>query len=147
MTKDGSNLTLGLTLTNRLEFGQDELGVEFVVTDSTRRIIAHNNENGGWCASYPNDDYEMRYYDLERERGGIVLNLDYRTANGTEYYLHTFYNDYTDTELRQKFETRDVLENDPTSVEGQVFRRVDQETEMDKLADLKRMNIYKASVI
>ena len=131
LTKDGSNPTLGLTLTNRFEFGEDELGVAFVITDSTRRIIAHNNENGGWGSSYPNDDYEMRYYDLEREREGIVLNLDYRTENGSEYYLHTFYNDYTDTELRQKFETRDVLENDPTSVEGQVFSWVDQETEMD----------------
>ena len=64
LTKDGSNPTLGLTLTNRFEFGEDELGVAFVITDSTRRIIAHNNENGGWGSSYPNDDYEMRYYDL-----------------------------------------------------------------------------------
>ena len=85
LTKDSSNPRLSATLTNRWQMDGGELGAAVVLSDQTRRIVAHNNENGGWGSIAPNDDYEMRFYDLERERRGIVLNLDYVT---TVSYTH-----------------------------------------------------------
>ncbi|GIS33171.1 MAG: hypothetical protein Ct9H90mP4_10850 [Gammaproteobacteria bacterium] len=52
------------------------MGIAFVISSQERHIMADNNETGGWGFNYVKDDYEMRYYDLTRERDGIVLNLD-----------------------------------------------------------------------
>lgn len=121
LTKDANNPNLSATWTNRFQVGEDELGVALVLSDQSRRIIAHNNENGGWSDIAPNDDYEMRYYDLTRERQGIVLNLDYNQANGNRYYAHMFHNEYTDTEYRAKWETRDGLEDNDPVISGNTF--------------------------
>ena len=72
--------------------------------------MAENNETGGWGSTYVDDDYEMRYYDLTRERDGIVLNLDYVSNSGSKTYLHLFHNEYEDVEYRAKWEVRDVME-------------------------------------
>ncbi len=111
LTEDADNPVLSATFTDRYELGDGELGLAVVLSDQSRRIEAHNNENGGWGPDFPNDDYEMRFYDLTRERQGIVLNLDYMTDSGSTYYAHFFYNKYDDTEYRGKWETRDVLED------------------------------------
>ena len=60
-----------------------DLGIAFVISSQERRIKAENNETGGWGSTYVDDDYEMRYYDLTRERDGIVLNLDYVSNSGS----------------------------------------------------------------
>lgn len=111
LTKDSNNPVLSATFTNRFEMEEGELGVALVLSDQSRRIVAHNNETGGWGLTYPNDDYEMRFYDLERERSGIVLNLDYMSNSGATVYGHLFYNTYDDTEYRGKWEVRDVMED------------------------------------
>jgi TonB-dependent receptor len=121
LTKDASNPKLSATFTNRWETDGGEFGAALVLSDQTRRIVAHNNENGGWGDVAPNDDYEMRFYDLERERQGIVLNLDYVTDSGNSYYAHIFHNEYKDTEWRAKWETRDVLEEVEPVINGNVF--------------------------
>ena len=120
LTDDSNNPKVSATLTNRWQLDAGELGVAAVISDQSRRIIAHNNENGGWGDTAPDDDYEMRYYDLTRDREGLVLNIDYHTDSGNKYYAHIFHNEYVDTEWRAKWETRDILEEDPTP-NGNVF--------------------------
>ena len=66
------------------------------------------------------DDYEMRYYDLTRERDGIVLNLDYVSNSGSKTYLHLFHNEYEDVEYRAKWEVRDVMEEYTPTISGTV---------------------------
>jgi TonB-dependent receptor len=132
LTQDGSNPKLAATFTNRWSLGDGEMGVAMVLSDQTRRIVGENNENGGWGDVAPNDDYELRFYDLERERRGAVLALDYRANSGNSYFAHFFRNDYSDTEWRAKWETRDGLEDNDPVINGSVFSyansRVDTES-------------------
>ena len=121
LTKDSSNPKLSATFANRWEVNGGELGAALVLSDQTRRIIAHNNEVGGWGDLAPNDDYETRFYDLERDRRGVVLNLDYLAASGNSFYAHLFRNEYVDEEWRAKWETRDGLEDNEPVINGNVF--------------------------
>src|SRR5690606_9502289 len=66
LTEDASNPNLSATITNIFNLESGDLGVALVLSDQTRRIVAHNNETGGYGLVAPDDDYEMRYYDLER---------------------------------------------------------------------------------
>lgn len=131
LSKDGSNPKLSLVATNRFPLADGELGVALTLSDQTRRIVGENNETGGWGEQAINDDYEMRYYDLERERQGVVLNLDYHASSGNKYYARVFHNEYTDTEDRTKWEVRRAMEEDAV-VEGDIatypFQRVDTES-------------------
>tara|TARA_B110000503_G_scaffold141783_1_gene236359 strand:+ start:1625 stop:4171 length:2547 start_codon:yes stop_codon:yes gene_type:complete len=131
LTEDSSNPKLAATFADRWDVAGGELGVALVLSDQTRRIVAENNETGGWGKEAPNNDYEMRFYDLERERSGIVLNLDFVSDAGNTYYTHLFHNEYTDTEWRAKWETRDGLEDNDPVINGSVFSyansRVDTE--------------------
>lgn len=121
LTEDSSNPKMSATFANRWDLQGGEFGAALVLSDQTRHIVSHNNETGGWGLGAPNDDYEMRFYDLERERSGIVLNLDYMAESGNSYYAHMFHNEYTDTEWRAKWETRDGLEDNEAAVSGNVF--------------------------
>lgn len=85
----------------------DNLGVAFSLNYQDLAIQAHNNETGG---PIPSDDYEQRFYDLTRERLGLVFNIDYQVSDSTELYLRTLYNRYVDDEVRNKFEFRDLSE-------------------------------------
>lgn len=120
LARDSSNPKLGLTYTNRFPVSDGELGLAISLSDQTRHIVAQNNEMGGWSDTVPNDDYEMRFYDLERERQGAVVNIDYMSVEGNRYYLHLFHNEYTDLEYRAKWETRDALEETPV-ITGNTF--------------------------
>ena len=131
LTEDSSNPELSATFANRWRLDNGEFGVAVVVSDQTRRIIGHNNENGGWSETAPNDDYEMRFYDLERDREGLIVNLDYRTDSGNSFYAHFFRNEYTDTEWRAKWETRDGLEDNEPTVSGQVFSYADSKVDTE----------------
>ncbi|WP_290480791.1 hypothetical protein [Hyphomonas sp. UBA2660] len=60
----------------------------------------------------------MRWYDLTRERVGLVFNVDYRMTENTELYLRTLVNEYTDDEVRNKFEFREPRRRRSVSVDG-----------------------------
>jgi TonB-dependent receptor len=145
LTSDADNPTLSATFTNRWDVPGGEFGAAVVLSDQSRRIIAHNNENGGWGDLAPNDDYEMRFYDLTREREGVVLALDYRADSGNSYFAHIFHNEYSDTEWRAKWETRDGLEDNDAEINGSVFSyansKVDTEsrnrTELREITSLR----------
>jgi len=131
LTRDAGNPKLSATYTDRFRVGGGEFGAAVVLSDQSRHIVAHNNENGGWSNTAPNDDYEMRYYDLERERQGIVVNLDYLSDSGARTYLRTFHNEYLDTEYRAKWETRDGLEDNDPVISGNVFSYADSKVDTE----------------
>ncbi len=131
LSEDTRNPKLSATYTDRMPFVGGELGVAIVLSDQSRHIVAHNNENGGWSDSAPNDDYELRFYDLERERSGIVANLDFESANGIHAYVRSFHNSYQDTEYRGKWETRDGLEDNEPIVNGSVFSYADSKIDTE----------------
>ena len=145
LTSDANNPKLSATFTNRWDVSGGEFGVAVVLSDQSRRIIAHNNENGGWGTDFPNDDYETRFYDLTRERQGAVLALDYRTDSGNSYFANVFHNEYSDQEWRAKWETRDGLEDNDPVVNGSVYSyansKVDSEgrnrTEIREITSLR----------
>ena len=120
LTKDSSNPKLSGTYTTVIPQESGDLGIAFVISSQERRIKAENNETGGWGSTYVDDDYEMRYYDLTRERDGIVLNLDYVSNSGSKTYLHLFHNEYEDVEYRAKWEVRDVMEEYTPTISGTV---------------------------
>ncbi len=105
----------------------DRFGVAVSLNYQDLRIEAHNNEIGEFGVDEttgllsPNDDFENRWYDLTRERLGLVANFDWRVNETTDLYLRTLINEYKDDEVRNKFELRsfDDFEDDdivtPTS--------------------------------
>ncbi|HEY7773728.1 MAG TPA: TonB-dependent receptor [Marinagarivorans sp.] len=130
LSKDSSNPKLALIATNRFAMPGGELGVAMTLSHQQRRIVSINNETGGWGETYLDSDYEMRYYDIERERQGVVLNFDFHSDSGNKYYARLFHNDYTETEDRTKWETRSL--EDEATVSGNVFtyptQRIDTES-------------------
>ncbi len=57
----------------------------------------------GWFKEL-NDDWEMRYYDLTRERYGLTYDADFLVGEDTSLFFNAFYNEYVDDELRWKDE-------------------------------------------
>ncbi|WP_129135507.1 TonB-dependent receptor [Luteimonas sp. YGD11-2] len=46
-------------------------------------------------------EVQRRKYQINRERTGVNLNLDWRPDNNNQYYLRTLFTDFTDAETRQ----------------------------------------------
>lgn len=93
----------------------DRFGAAVSLSYQNLAIEAHNNEIGEWDQDangnfFVADDYEQRWYDLTRERIGLVANFDWNVNDGTKLYLRTLYNRYTDDEARNKFELREFDE-------------------------------------
>lgn len=101
------------TLTWSDTFGE-KLGAAVSLNFQSLEIEAHNNESGGWGIDedsgffFMDDEYEQRWYDLTRERLGLVANFDYRMDENTELYFRSLYNYYTDDEVRNAFNYADL---------------------------------------
>jgi TonB-dependent receptor len=121
LTRDADNPSLSATYTDRFRTGNGEFGAALILSDQSRRIVSLNNETGGWSSQAPDTDIEWRFYDLTRERRGLVLNLEQRMDSGARYYLNSFHNEYSDTEYRAKWETRSGLEDNTPLIEGERF--------------------------
>lgn len=102
----------------------DVFGVAFSLNYQDLRIEAHNNEIGEFGfqnnIAYLNDDYEHRWYDLTRQRLGLVANFDWRLNDNTDLYLRTLFNNYVDDEIRNKFEFRDLDDSEDTAAGGMI---------------------------
>ncbi|HAE28606.1 MULTISPECIES: TonB-dependent receptor [Hyphomonas] len=136
------------TLTYSNVFG-DKLGVAASLNYQDLRIQAHNNETGGWGfnddlgAFVPDDDYEQRFYDLTRERIGMVVNIDYRMTENTELYLRTLYNQYKDDETRNKWEIRSLDEEDPSLTgTGYAFDYAESDAEARVREEVRNIQTY-----
>ena len=112
------------TLTYSNTFLDDRLGIAASFNYQQLQIESHNNETGGWEEDdgefFVDDDYEQRWYDLTRERTGLVFNVDFKAAEHTDLYARTLYNYYVDDEVRNKLEYRDINE-DITAVGGGLY--------------------------
>ncbi len=88
-------------------FGPDrQFGVVVSANYSKRPIESQNTAAASWNTvggfAVPGD-YDVRDYNLERERSGLVANFDWRPSDTTSAYLRTTYSKFTDHETRDRF--------------------------------------------
>jgi TonB-dependent receptor len=100
------------------------------LTYSSKDIVAFNNETGfGWNNGVMNDDYEMRYYELTRERYGFTYDVDFAVGDD-RLFVNLFWNQYDDSELRWKDEYGDLGDQVlSTSDSGMVVNEVKHDAE------------------
>ncbi len=100
------------------------------LTYSSKDIVAFNNETGfGWNNGVMNDDYEMRYYELTRERYGFTYDVDFAVGDD-RLFVNLFWNQYDDSELRWKDEYGDLGKQVlSTSASGMVVNEVKHDAE------------------
>mgnify|MGYP006078392243 FL=1 len=100
------------------------------LTYSSKDIVAFNNETGfGWEDGAMNDDYEMRYYELTRERFGVTYDVDF-TFGDDRLFANLFWNQYDDSELRWKDEFGDIGDQViSTSADGMVVNEIKHDAE------------------
>ena len=103
----------------------------FGVTYSSKDIVAFNNETGfGWEDGAMNDDYEMRYYELTRERLGMTYDVDFLIGDDDRLFANLFWNQYNDSELRWKDEYGDIGDQViSTSANGMVVNEIKHDAE------------------
>ena len=99
-----------------LTYGQkynENFGLVLGYTYQDKHIISNNNETGyePWGIAdngnqYLSRDWEMRFYDLSRQREGLTVDLDFALDDQTNFFLNYLSNEYTDDELRHKDEYR-----------------------------------------
>ena len=137
---DGTSPKAAITYSNTFN---DSFGAAVSLNYQDLSIEAHNNEIGEWTLDddtglfFVADDYEQRWYDLTRERIGIVANFDWRVSDSTQLYLRTLYNRYEDDEIRNKFEFREfdeeitaITPTSTTAARGEVDAEVRQRKEI-----------------
>ncbi|WP_088329732.1 TonB-dependent receptor [Lacimicrobium sp. SS2-24] len=95
--RDEISPKISASYTNRFDVGtqHDVLGVAAAVSWFDRDFGSDNIESNG------EDELEQRHYQINRERLGAALNLDYRPDFNNQYYLRTLYSEFADTEFRQ----------------------------------------------
>lgn len=100
----------------------DQFGFAVSVNYQDLRIETHNNENAEWDIidgnPFMNDEYEQRWYGLNRQRLGFVANFDFRPTENTDLYLRTFFNNYEDDEVRNVIQYRDLDDAEDDGVLG-----------------------------
>ena len=106
-SKNSDNPKLAMTYGKMIN---DNLGHIVGFTYASKQIISYNNETGfpGWtndgAGKRLDDDWEMRYYDLTRERTGVTYDVDFIVDDETSIFANFLYNHYQDDELRNKDE-------------------------------------------
>jgi TonB-dependent receptor len=138
------------SLTFADQFMDGRLGVAFSFSDQERVFGSDNVESDGtWdtgvSVPFP-EEFELRNYDITRERTSIVFNLDFDATESTNLYLRTTYSDFSDQEYRSrvenKFEDPDYLPNassgggaffdastgDPFEVDRDIKDRLEEQT-------------------
>lgn len=95
--------------TNVFDFGNGELGVAMSASTNERKFGTDNIEaDGGWEVDDNgvrfHEELELRNYQIERQRDGFALNLDYRVNENDLYYFRTLYSNFSDQEFRNRIE-------------------------------------------
>ncbi len=117
------------------------------VTYAKKHVISQNNETGyGWSVAdngndYMDDDFERRYYDLDRERFGLTLNFDFAASDNTTLFLRTLFNEYTDDEVRYKgeFKTEDPIE---VGADFATYATFDNDQETRDRVEVRQIKAY-----
>ena len=84
--------------------GERRLGIAAALSFQDRKLAADNFEADDWeqadnGADYP-ETFEPRYYLVDRQRIGAVLNLDYDLSATTTVFMRSLYSEFEDTEAR-----------------------------------------------
>ena len=118
----------------------DNFGAIFGYTYQSKHIISNNNEVGyepwkidDYGNKYLGRDWEMRYYDLTREREGYTLDMDLLVNDNTALFFNYLYKEYTDDEVRHKdeYRARNVIESTITPVSA-AYQRITADKESKK---------------
>lgn len=88
-----------LTFADR--FLGNSLGLALALSADQRRFASDNVETGGAWTGNKLASFELRRYEILRERLGAAFNLDYKPAQGQHYYLRGFASQFDDSETRQ----------------------------------------------
>lgn len=94
-----------VAFSNILELpGERRLGIAAALSFQDRKIAADNFEADDWeqadnGAGFP-ETFEPRYYLVDRQRIGAVLNLDYDLNSSTTLFMRSLYSEFEDTEAR-----------------------------------------------
>lgn len=100
------------------------------LTYSSRNIKSYNNETGfGWEDGLMNDDYEMRWYDVKRERYGLSYDINTMLQSGTVLWANLLYNQYDETETRFKNEYGKIKATDTVIANGVESSRIRHDVE------------------
>ena len=128
---------------------KDTFGAALSLSYQKLNIETHNNQIEEWGVDeesgefIPNDDYEQRWYDIQRERIGVVANFDWRLNESTDLYLRTLFNRYEDDEDRNKFEVREfdeeIIAADADSVS---IRRGEVDAEARQRKEIREIQTY-----
>lgn len=83
---------------------EQRLGVAGALSWQGRKIAANNVEASDWYKTdngfHAMEELEPRYYVVDRERLGAVLNIDFDMSESTTLYARTLYSEFEDTEIR-----------------------------------------------
>ncbi len=84
----------------------ENFGIAGGASWNRRRFSTDNIEADGWVTGDNGVDYaedlEYRDYDVQRDRWGGNLSLDWRPSSTTTLYLRGLYSKFDDTELRRR---------------------------------------------
>ena len=118
------------------------------ITYSSKQIVTFNNETGyGWETNSDglkelNDDWEMRYYDLTRERYGLTYDIDFLVNEDTTLYFKAFWNEYVDDELRWKDEYGKITQTGTTTSEFMETSRIRHDAETRQREEIRTISAF-----
>ncbi len=135
------NMRVALTYGGRIS---ENVAHVIGVTYSSKDVVTYNNETGyGWDSDgYMDDDWEMRYYDLTRERMGITYDIDYTINDTSRLYATAFWNEYVDDELRWKDEYGKIKMGDELP-NGMTSKRIRHDAETRQREETRTIQAYK----
>ena len=147
--RTGDNIQLSLTYGDKFsETSAHVLGLTY----STKDLITYNNETGyGWGSSenglfYMNNDYEMRYYDITRERNGLTYDFDTLFSDNNRFFVSLFWNEYIDDEVRWKDEFGYLDKQGELGTNSMEVIRVKHDAETQLRQVIRTIQAYKSGV-
>ena len=126
-------------------FGADDRwGIVLSGSYSTREYKSHNLQGGDpWQEEgdyLVPDELVLRDYTIERERSGVVANLEFRPNADVKLYLRNLYNRFEDIELQPEtiydYRNGDLVDQTPTSgtfTEGEGSRELQSRREIQSI--------------
>lgn len=126
------------SITELFETDAGDFGVAFAASWQNRKFGSDNIEtDGGWPEDLEDSGYrgaeeiEHRKYEIERERLGLALNLDWRPSDNSEYYLRTLHSKFEDNEIRQRAEYKlDKGDLDSISADSALWLEADMDRDL-----------------
>ena len=118
----------------------------FGLTYSSKYITSFNNETGyGWEDGLMNDDFEMRYYEIKRERFGFSYDIDGYIDDETRIFASFLWNQYDDAETRLKDEYGKI-KLDQALLNGMSTSRIRHDAESRRRYETRTLGAFNLGV-